>query len=338
MSHNLNITADGTAAMAYNIQNGMPWHSLGQSCEGAMTSEEALQLARLDYRVSKIPLVGTYQGGSKDSEIIQVSEAIKQMGIIREDTKAVLGIVGSKYTPIQNVESFAFFDDIVGAKEAMFETAGAIDRGQNVWIMAKLPEKIIVKRSGQEDDVSQCYVLLYNSHDGSSKVRIRFTPVRVVCQNTLTMALQGKCREVGIRHTKNAEAKMKEAHKILGIVKNEIKLAANNFQILADKRINSGELRAYLEQLYPLKKGEEGGEEESNTRRDNICNEITKLFESGKGNSGETAWDLYNGTVEFIDHFRTVKNQANKWENATFGSGLNIKNKAFELAMALAKD
>lgn len=329
MAHNLN-TANGQVAMAYNAQGGMPWHGLGQSVDGAMTAEEALVKGGLNYEIEKVDIFSNVRNPqTNDIDIVNISEYLDKVSVIRKDTMQPLGVVGRDYQVLQNREAFGFLDSLVGENQAVYETVGALGLGEKVWMMLKLPHDIEVNNG---KDISKCYLLMYNAHDGTSTIKARFTPIRVVCQNTVRMALQGKS-EVSIRHTVNALERLEEAHKLLGIVKKQVDYAQVIFNKMAHKRVNPLQIKQYLDAVITKSKTESN---EPSTRRENIVNEIVHLFKAGKGNNGETVWDLYNGVTEYVDHHRSVKNGGNKWVVATFGTGDPIKQRAFEFAVELA--
>ena len=324
--HNLAVDANGVVAMAYNKVEGTPWHNLGYAADGPMSTLEALIRGGLDYEVSKQDMYIQHEGKS-----ILVPD---KQAIVRNDDFRVLGVVGNRYNPIQNRESFNFFDAIVEQGEACIETVGALGNGEKVWIMAKLPKDIIVK-----NDVLKTYLLLYNAHDGSSTLKARFVNLRVVCQNTLFAAMrEHKDIEVSIRHTNNAKDKLEMAHKLLGIVSKQRELTQIDFDRLVAFDVTEKQIDDYVSKLYPIKENEV-----ETTRGKNIRLEVKELIHTGKGNEGKTAWDCYNGAVEFIDFNRSVRgaemDNSNRlrWESATFGSGYALKTKAFEEAMELVK-
>jgi phage/plasmid-like protein (TIGR03299 family) len=194
MGHNLN-TSNGRASMFY--VGDPPWHNLGIRLDHPATAEEAIEAAQLDYTVKKKPLRAVIHAKRH-------AEVGDHFATVRLDTGDVLGVVGSRYEVIQNRDAFAFFDALVGDDEAIYHTAGVLGKGERIWILAKLPDYI---RVGKNDLVEK-YLLLTNSHDGSSLVRAKLTPIRVVCQNTLSVALNGSEQEVRIRHTANAREKL----------------------------------------------------------------------------------------------------------------------------------
>ena len=178
MAHNL-LIQNGQASMFYLSE--VPWHGLGVKLDRPATAKEAIEAAQLDWPVIKLPLFA----GSKHIVVPDKFAVVRKTRNLVQKTDPVLGIVGKDYTPLQNCDAFRFFDPMVGQNAAIYHTAGALGQGERVWILAKLPGHIRVAK----DDITEKYLLLSNSHDGKSSVQIKFTPVRVVCQNTLTIAL-----------------------------------------------------------------------------------------------------------------------------------------------------
>ena len=170
MSHDL-ATINGQKAMMYYGE--VPWHGLGQKLDGPATAAAAIQAANLDWKVEKVPL-HIHQGKF-------CREVPDRFAIVRNDESlfqgppTVLGIVGRDYTPLQNREAFDWFDPIADGAKAIYHTAGALGDGERVWILAKLPDAIQVIG----DDIADKFLLLSNSHDGSSSVQVKFTPIPV---------------------------------------------------------------------------------------------------------------------------------------------------------------
>lgn len=132
---------------------------------------------------------------------------------VRTDNDTVLGVVGKDYQIVQNRDAFSFFDSIVGGDGMLYETAGALGNGERIFITAKLPDYIRVGN----DDLIEKYLFLTTSHDGSGSITAAFTPIRIVCANTLNAALRDQTNTVRIRHTSNAKQRLEQAHKVMGI-------------------------------------------------------------------------------------------------------------------------
>ena len=202
---------DQTTGRAAVFVTGEPaWHRLGTVIEQATTSAEAIGLAGLDWRVEQWPV----RAFDPDNQSIEAGIP-DTVANVRTDTKAVLGVVGRRYRVFQNHEAFDFMDGLVGDKLAMYETAGSLHGGKRVWMMASIPKEY---RAGP-DDLIEPYVLLTNTHDGSQALRMIPTTVRVVCQNTLNLAL----REAGVEgltisHHPRLESQIAEARAKLGII------------------------------------------------------------------------------------------------------------------------
>lgn len=303
-----------------------PWHKLGKKVDHLQTSAEAIKAAGLDYTVEKQPVyVNRVDQGA--------FEAIPgSFATVRTDTKDVLGVVGSKYTVLQNKDAFSFFDAVVGVKEAMYETAGALGLGEKIWLLAKLPGYI--RTMG--DDITDKYLLLSNTHDGSGSVQVMFTPIRVVCQNTLNVATSAGINKQKIRHTFSLGTKVEEVRKNLGIINQQFTIFEEATKRLAMVQVTNEAIASFVKDagLIP-------SEKDHSTRAQNIIDEVSRLFETGKGadlpGAKGTAWGLFNAVVEYVDYKRGGDNQEKRAESLLFGSGAIVKQKAFDAALILAK-
>lgn len=304
-------------------QGATPWHGLGTKVENNLTSADAIKAAGLDWEVKRsIVEFSTHEGMKQDPEHVVN---------YRADTGESLGVVGDGYRILQNKEAFSFFDAIVGVKEAIYHTAGALGNGERVWLLAKLPGYI--RTVG--DDVTEKFLLLSNSHNGSSAVNIMFTPIRVVCQNTLNVALKGTSTKVSVRHTLNMAMGIDAIRQELGIVNERFRMFEEASQKLAVTQLTSEAFASYVKST-----GVVPAELES-TRAKNIMLEVSRLFEYGKGadlkGAHGTAWGAFNAIVEYVDHVRGGDNLKTRASSLLYGSGANVKQVAFTEALALVK-
>jgi len=206
MAHNINYNSNTGRYSFFSVQE-KAWHGLGQIVKDYPTSGEAIQYAGLDYEVAKSPLFTKGSGIIENAGDIEIGstelEVPDYFANIRTDNNTVLGVVGKDYHIVQNREAFSFFDAIVGGSEGiLYETAGALGNGERIFITAKLPDYI---RVGNGDDVTEKYIFLTTSHDGSGSITAAFTPIRIVCQNTLNASLGSMSNVVRIRHTAGAK-------------------------------------------------------------------------------------------------------------------------------------
>lgn len=324
MGHQL-CTVNGRTAMMYVDQ--VPWHGLGQRLDAPATAQEAIAAAGLDYDVALAELSTT--------DGIPVPQ---KRAVIRTDTNDVLGVVGSNYVPVQNRQAFAFLDAIAADGGLRYHTAGALRRGERIWLLAKLPGQIRVRSS---EDISQKYLLLSNSHDGSSALRVHYTAIRVVCANTLAMAdREGRGEGIAIRHQGDLAAKVREAQRVLGLAHRFFDHLEGQLDLLARHYPSHAQVSAYFKALYP------DPEEGNPARAQNVRDELFQLFESGQGQEipeiRSTTWAALNAVTEYVDHHRPTRAKsdfdrgANRLESAWFGSGSRLKQHAFQLALEMA--
>ena len=260
------------------------------------------------------------------------------MGVVRSDTRDILGVVGTSYRPVQNRECFSFLDAVVSDGRLRYHTAGALGKGERVWMLAKLPNDIRVKNS---DDITEKFLLLSNSHDGGSALRVYFTPIRVVCANTLAMAEGGsRGQGVSIIHKGDLSSKVQQAQEVLGLAEQFYDFVELKIDRLATYYPSGEELDNYFAAVAPNPPAGES------TRAKNVRQELHRLFEQGIGHDmpeiRHTAWTAYNAVTEYVDHCRTTRGTtpadraANRLESAWFGSGAQLKQRAWELALQMA--
>jgi phage/plasmid-like protein (TIGR03299 family) len=354
MAHNLNSINGKVSFMSVKEK---AWHGLGQILENPATSEEAIQEAGLDFTVEKEPVYvpvrklsyGTTQGidnvlciredGKEtlynDSRIVP-----DRFATFRTDNGHPFGIVGSRYEIVQNRDAFAFFDAIVGEGEAIYETAGALGDGETIFITAKLPSYIQVGK-GVEDAISK-YLLLTSTHDGSGSIQAMFTPIRVVCNNTLNAALRSNASRVTIRHTKSVHDNLKKAHTILGITNALSEELASIYNNMTKVRITDKQLLDYIETVVlgdTLERMVQKDDKfEVSTRSSNIMTNMTKyayehptqLLETTKG----TAWGAYNAVTGYYQNVKSYKGEEEKMSTLLMGSTYDTMQKSFVLAQS----
>lgn len=323
MAHNLNENGN---RMFYVGEK--PWHELGTRLDNPATAKEAIEAAKLDYRVECHPIF-LPSGNRVDFK----------RATVRIDTGDALGIIGNQYQPVQNTEAFEFFDIVVGEGQAIYHTAGALGKGERIWIMAKLPGNIIVGK----DDAVEKYLLLTNTHDGTTALRMYFTPIRVVCENTLIASLPRTAGQgINIRHMGDIKSKIDFARKSLGIVVDYYAQFEQVAKSLADCKLNREQVEGYFAGL--VFKGDKD-EEEQTPQSFNTYHELLALFEHGIGHDQpsikHSAWAAYNAVTEYVDHSSTVrgfaKDNSRYLKNIWFGVGAKMKSEAFDNVMAFVK-
>jgi len=289
-----------------------PWHSLGIELNHPRTAREAIEMAGLNYTIVKKPL-GLKTGLKQES-----------YATLRTDTDDILGVVGERYEPVQNIDAFTFFDTLVADDEAIYETAGVFGKGEGIWILAKLPG--FMKVHG--NDIVNKYLLLTNSHDGSSQVQVRLTPIRVVCNNTLTAALQGD-GDIAISHAANTASYLKQAFTILELSNSLYAQLDVMFNAMASRKITQQQLRDYVQALVP-----DNEEAENTARTEKIRTSVLQLHDSGHGSSlaKGTVWGAFNSVAEYTDHLMSDEDSTTQLNSIWFGRGEQLKEKAFHLA------
>ena len=327
MAHRLSFRADGSAEMAYT--GAPPWHGLGTPVDGAMTSADALSKAGLDWRVVERPVYYTEEGQAGHVH----AEGFK--ALLRGDSGRILHVARETYTPLQNREAFDFADDITGTGDAKYVTAGALDGGRKVWLLAELTRCPLFVAG----DELRPYFLLHNSHDGSSKVRGILTPTRVVCWNTLSAALAGAKASEGfaLRHTKGIRDKAADARRALGLILKGYDTLGERFGLLAARSFTDAGLASYVEEVFPLPLTAGDRALDNGRARQKAA---IRLAHEGKGNdvSGVrgTWWAAYNGATEMLDHAGAWRSAEGRMKDTIFGGRASSKAHALTVALSYA--
>lgn len=303
---------NGKAEM-FSGQGVVPWHGLGTVVKGLLTAQEAIVTAHLDWDVNSYPI--TVNGVTLSTDDYQ--------GLVRSDNGTVLGIMKGRYEPIQNKDCFDFLDTLAGEGMLKYETAGALRLGKKVWLMAKYDGEQLIN-----NDKSEQWLLACTSHDGSMALSVQWISVRVVCQNTLSLALKGAKNQVSIRHTENWEQKAKMAKEVLGLTKNYFTAVKDQLTQLSNEGLTSDGMQEFSKLLFKFDKE---GKEPVPTRTQNMRDAILARYNSpSTGTYGQTRWDALNAVSDYVDHDSTIRGQNTRMESALMGNGQTLKQRAFE--------
>lgn len=334
MAHEINYNSlKGTHSFVSNQQKA--WHGLGQIVDSAMTAEEAITLANLDYEVAKTTVNAAIPDG--DSGNVIYTPLKDRFATYRTDNGSVLGQVGSRYEIVQNKDAFGFFDSIIDSGEAIFETAGVLGNGERIFVTAKLPEDMLV---GGEP--CKKYIILTNSHDGSSSIIAGFTTVRIVCNNTLQAALGSLSNSVSIKHFAGAKSKLQEAYKVMGIASKYMAEVDEIFNNMAKTRISDEELKGFiLNVMQPDYKISEDDEIQYNVSK-RLKNQVDGIYNFALShptqttNAAEgTVWGAYNAISGYYNYIAKFNSEEDKFKSQMFGNGNKNIKKAFNNALAL---
>ena len=295
-----------------------PWHGLGVRVESALNSEDALVMSGLNWNVLQKPIMTTSGNpipGYKAN--------------IRDTDNRVLGVVTDRYRVVQNSEAFAFTDALLG-EGVRYETAGSLQDGKKIWILAKLPDKYII-----EGDKIDPYLVFSSSHDGSGSIKVAMTPIRVVCQNTLNLAMSTAKRCWSTIHIGDLAAKMDEAHNTLLLAEKYMGRLGMEFSRLSKIKLSDQKVLEYIDLLLPM------DEQPTDIHRKNI----TRIREDMKAryfdapdlrHVGKNAYRFVNAVSDFATHAKPLRNTANYQENmfAKTIEGNPLIDRAYELVTA----
>lgn len=317
MAHELEFV-NGVAQMAY--VGATPWHGLGQRLEAGATPQEMLEAAGLDWTVRKVPAF---------AEIGDKKVAVGWSALTRSTDDKIIDVVSNEWNPVQNAEAFQFFDEYCSVGDMEMHTAGSLKNGQIVWALAKIKESFELFKGDQVDS----YMLFTNPHRFGQCIDVRFTPIRVVCNNTLTLSLsQNSDRVVKKNHRTVFDAETVKQQ--LGIASSKLQQYKEMAEFLGAKRYTKKSLANYFNEVFPVL-----------TQKENPNKELSKSAQKalavietqpGAEFAEGTFWQAVNAVTYLLDH-EIGKTQDTRLQSAWYGQGRSTKLSALEKAMDYAK-
>lgn len=316
MAHNIEFV-NGVAQMAWAGET--PWHGLGKEVPADLSPEQMLEAAGLDWEVHKIPAY---------SMIGDTKVSIGWSALTRDSDLKVLGVVSNDWNPVQNREAFEFFNDFIEAGDMEMHTAGSLAGGTIVWALAKVKDSFKVFKKDQVDS----YLLFTNPHKFGQGIDIRFTPIRVVCNNTLTLSLNQKAERV-FKQTHRRVFDAQTAKETLGIAHQKLKQYKEMAQFLGTKRYTEEKLKEYMRGVFPVITQKEQSEKELSKSAVRAL-ELVEVQPGAEFAPG-TWWNAFNATTFFLDHM-AGRTQDSRLKSAWYGQNRNVKVKALETAVEFA--
>jgi len=308
------------------------WHGLGKLLAKApRTPAEALREAGLDWIVEERPISvpgvpatpGTWVGDYK--------------ALVRSTDQRVLSVVDPFYKPLQNADALKFFAPLVADKDCSFEAAGSLRGGRRIWVLAKINGSTADVGKG---DPIEPYFLLANGHDTSLKVTLMFTAIRVVCMNTLKMALgRGAASAVKVLHSQKLEESLSAIREALDVSKQTFTLSVKEFRAMKARGLDVDGLKQYVRKVFA---GEGSLDDQGDEKMPRCWETVEKNFEAGVGSklAGSTVWGAYNAVTHFLDYQRgtsSATTEATRLDSTWFGEAARVRDRAHKEALVLVK-
>jgi phage/plasmid-like protein (TIGR03299 family) len=295
----------------------VPWHGLGKQVLPDLSPEQMLYEAGLDWSVEKVPAFAEVNGEKV---------AVGKSALVRSSDSKVLDVVGDDWNPVQNAEAFGFFADFVSEGNMEMHTAGSLKGGQMVWALAKVKDESFELFG---DDRVDSYLLFSNPHMYGKSIDVRFTPIRVVCNNTLTLSL-GTSSKNSVKVSHRTQFDAEQVKETMGIASSKLNQYKEMSQFIASKRFTEDSKIEYLEKLFPVL-----GEAKRKQRSKGAQGVLDILDTQPGAEYGEgTFWQLFNGVTYYVDH-EMGRNADNRMNAAWFGSGVKKKQDALALAVEM---
>ena len=323
-----------------------PWHRLGHRLSAKQPLEVWAQQAGMDWTIQETP-VRYMTADAADEESLQTLESFTEQKVLyRSDTRAALSVVSSRYQVVQPREVLEFYRDLTEIGGYEMETAGVLKGGRKVWALARTGKQAVLKGA----DVVNGYLLLATSCDGTLATSATPTTVRVVCSNTLAMALDSTSNVIRVPHSTCFDADAVKRQ--LGIAIGQWDDFMYRMKLLSERKVKSNEAQQYIERvLYgPIESDGVGARATPHVDQPSgvpvprgwAARKVLELYE-GKGRGAElsaakgTTWGLLSAMTEFVDHERRARSREYRLDSAWFGQGAALKQRALEQALELAR-
>ena len=317
MAHELEIL-NGEAQMAY--VGDVPWHGLGKRVPADLSPDQFMVTAGLDWTVSKETM-------TTDSGIVVPGKK----ALVRSLDNKVLDVVGSNWNPVQNAEAFEFFDEYVRAGDMEMHTAGSLKGGEIVWALAKTKESFELFKG----DVTDNYFLFTNPHKFGKSIDIRMTPIRVVCNNTLTLSLNKNSEQmVTVNHRKAFDPD--EVKEQMGIAREKMEQYKSMAEFLGSKRYTGDNLTQYFNEVFGTPAKEKVDNVIPFTSRNAKNAQEVMQSQPGANFAEGSWWQAFNAVTYMTDHLQGREGDS-RLQSAWYGRNRKVKLNALEKALEYAE-
>jgi phage/plasmid-like protein (TIGR03299 family) len=307
--------------MAY--AGATPWHGLGVQVPSDLSPAQMLEKAGLNWTVNKVPAFANV-GGKQTS--------VGWSALVRDSDESILSVVSNDWNPVQNHEAFEFFHEYCAAGDMEMHTAGSLRDGQIVWVLAKIKESFELFKG----DTVDSYLLFTNPHKFGQSIDVRFTPIRVVCNNTLTLSLNEKADRM-VKKSHRTEFNAEDVKEQLGIATNKLAKYKEMAEFLGSKRYTGESLTEYFNKIFPVL----AYNKEKGPQRKDLSKSATRALEvihtqPGAQYAEGSWWQAFNAVTYLTDH-EIGRSADTRLQSAWFGPNKNLKVKALETAVEMAE-
>lgn len=295
-----------------------PWHGLGTVVAECPDSQEAVKLAGLDWKVDQ-----------KDVYADNWNRIPGYKANVRDSDQSVLGVVSDRYQVVQNEEAFAFTDELLG-EGVRYETAGSLQGGRRVFLLARLPQRFIIAG----DEITPYFVIM-NSHDASCSIKAAMTPVRVVCQNTLNLAFRTAKRTWMTKHTSNIMERIDDAKMTLQFAEQYMQEMGKGVDTLVRKKLTDKKAMEFMSEFFPVTEDLSSAQKKNNLT---LLNDMKARYFDAPDlqGTGKNGYRFINAVSDFATHAEPIRRTKNFRENLFLKTveGNPMIDKAYQMVCA----